>query len=151
MKKIDLGQAIGILANSGVIAGILFLGYEIHQNNRFWAAQARAEMAANRVSYNDMMLVPENLSVFLRAMSNEELRVEETARLTFIVTSILVRWESEYREFAAGMYPLETLPIAGYRNTFATFPGFQDVWQSREYLWDPEFVQFMEENVINVH
>ncbi len=26
MKKIDLGQTIGILANVGVIAGILFLG-----------------------------------------------------------------------------------------------------------------------------
>ncbi len=151
MKKIDLGQTLGILANAGVIAGILFLGYEIHQNNSFLAAQARAEMAANRVSYNDMMLVPENLSVYLRAKSNEELRVEETARLTFIVTSILVRWESEHREFAAGMYPLETLPVAGYVDTFANFPGFQDVWQSRGFLWDPEFVQFMEENVINVH
>ena len=151
MKDSNLGQSIGILANVGVIAGILFLGYEIHQNNSFLAAQARAEMAANRVSYNDMMLVPENLSVYLRATSNEELRVEETARLRFIVTSILVRWESEYREFAAGMYPLDTLPIAGYVDTFATFPGFQEVWQSRVFLWDPEFVQFMEENVINVH
>ena len=26
MKKLDLGQTIGILANVGVIAGILFLG-----------------------------------------------------------------------------------------------------------------------------
>ncbi len=75
MKKIDLGQTIQIVASLGVIAGILFLGYEIHQNNRFLAAQARAEMAANRVSYNDMMLVPENLSVYLRATNNEELRV----------------------------------------------------------------------------
>jgi hypothetical protein len=32
MKKIDLGQAIQI-ANVGVIAGIVFLGVEIHQNN----------------------------------------------------------------------------------------------------------------------
>ncbi len=149
MKKLDRGQIIGILTNSAVIAGILFLGYEIHQNNRFLAAQARAEMTANRVSYNDMLLAPENLSVYLRATRNEELSDEETLRLTIIVVSVLVRWESEYREFAAGMYPLETLPIAGYRNTFATFPGFQDVWQSRKHLRDPEFIQFMEENVVN--
>ncbi len=32
MKKIDLGQILGILANVGVIAGIVFLAVEIRQN-----------------------------------------------------------------------------------------------------------------------
>ena len=32
MKKFDLNQMIGILANMGVIAGIAFLGYEMRQN-----------------------------------------------------------------------------------------------------------------------
>ena len=39
-KKIDLGQIITICANIGVIAGIVFLGIELQQNNnkttRFW-------------------------------------------------------------------------------------------------------------------
>ena len=34
MKKIDLGQNISILANLGVIAGIVFLAVEIGQNQR---------------------------------------------------------------------------------------------------------------------
>ncbi len=33
MKKIDLGQAIGILANVGVIAGIVLLGMGLRQND----------------------------------------------------------------------------------------------------------------------
>jgi hypothetical protein len=32
LKKIDLGQAIGILPNAGVIAGIVFFGMELRQN-----------------------------------------------------------------------------------------------------------------------
>jgi hypothetical protein len=32
MKQIDLGQAVGILANIGVIAGIVFLAIEVAQN-----------------------------------------------------------------------------------------------------------------------
>jgi hypothetical protein len=32
MKKIDLGQGIGILANPGVLVGIAFLAYEMRQN-----------------------------------------------------------------------------------------------------------------------
>ncbi len=38
MKKIDLGQAVGILANAGVIAGIVFLGMGLHQNNELVVA-----------------------------------------------------------------------------------------------------------------
>jgi len=38
LKKIDLGQAIGILANAGVIAGIVFLGMELRQNNELVVA-----------------------------------------------------------------------------------------------------------------
>ena len=33
MKKIDIGQALAILANVGVIAGIVFLGIEIRDSN----------------------------------------------------------------------------------------------------------------------
>ena len=39
MKKIDLGQSIGILANAGVIAGIIFLGVELAQNTDAIRAQ----------------------------------------------------------------------------------------------------------------
>lgn len=41
MKTLDLGQKIGILANLGVIAGIVFLGYELRQNNENLLAQSR--------------------------------------------------------------------------------------------------------------
>ena len=34
MKKTDLGQAIQVLANVGVIAGIVFLAVETRQNNQ---------------------------------------------------------------------------------------------------------------------
>jgi len=39
MKKIEIGQLIGILANVGVIAGLVILAYEIRQNT----SQMRAE------------------------------------------------------------------------------------------------------------
>ena len=38
LKKPDLRQAIGILANAGVIAGIVFLGMELRQNNELVVA-----------------------------------------------------------------------------------------------------------------
>ena len=43
MKKINLDRTIQIIANVGVIAGIVFLGMEINQNNEAMAVQARLE------------------------------------------------------------------------------------------------------------
>ena len=42
MKKLDLGQIITILANIGVIAGIVLLAVELDQNNRLIEAAAGA-------------------------------------------------------------------------------------------------------------
>ena len=38
MKRIDIGQAIAIAANAGVIVGIAFLAVEVSQNNDQLAA-----------------------------------------------------------------------------------------------------------------
>ena len=50
MKRIDLGQTITILANLGVLIGILLLVYELAQNREMVQAQTRnsvAEMVVN--------------------------------------------------------------------------------------------------------
>ena len=45
MKKISLGQTLGILANLGVIAGILLLTYELNQNRQMMQSQTRNAIA----------------------------------------------------------------------------------------------------------
>jgi len=131
LKKLDIGQTITILANVGVVAGILFLAYEIQQNNKFLAAQARSVLAANRISANDMLLLPENLSVQFKASSGLELSEEEIYRLTTIANSLLVRWEAEYKEFAAGMFAREDLLVEGYRSRYASDAFIRSVYESR--------------------
>ena len=44
MKKIDLIQTTQVLANLGVIAGIVFLGIEIGQNSDVMEAQTRLNL-----------------------------------------------------------------------------------------------------------
>ncbi len=45
MKKLDLGQTITILANAGVLIGILLLVYELAQNRLMMQAQARSDIS----------------------------------------------------------------------------------------------------------
>ena len=149
MKKIDLGQSISIVANIGVIAGILFLAYELQQNNRFLAAQARSDMSANRASYDELLMTPEITSVVVKATNNEELSAEESFRLERLRKSMFRAWEAEYREFREGMYDRSDLPVEAYREAFTYMPGLLDAWQGNRHVRDPDFVRFMEENVVN--
>lgn len=53
MKKLDFGQAITVLANLGVLIGILLLVYELAQNREMIRGQTRnsvAEMLVNLLS-----------------------------------------------------------------------------------------------------
>ena len=60
MKKIDLGQTIGVLANIGVLIGILLLVYELSQNRQMMKAQTRNEIAQS--TYELLTLSIDNLS-----------------------------------------------------------------------------------------
>jgi hypothetical protein len=56
MKRIDLGQAISVPANLGVIAGIVFLALELQQNNELLGAEARATRVGSRQADNSLVL-----------------------------------------------------------------------------------------------
>jgi hypothetical protein len=49
MKKIDVVQTIGAVANFGVIAGIIFLGLELRQTQVLARAQMRNDLAQQRI------------------------------------------------------------------------------------------------------
>jgi len=52
MKNINYGQTISVLANLGVIAGILFLAIEIRQNTRTAQASAYESLTSWIIEFN---------------------------------------------------------------------------------------------------
>ncbi len=61
MKKIDLGQAIMIVANVGVIASIVFLGFEIRQTQLAMQSQAFQARALDAIAWDFEIAKDENL------------------------------------------------------------------------------------------
>ncbi len=82
MKKIDLGQGLGILANLGVIAGILLLFLEIRQNNDLIAEEAqRARTESLREAYSLLADNGELAAIWVKETDGEELTAVEAVRL----------------------------------------------------------------------
>jgi len=150
MKKIELGQAIGILANIGVIAGIVFLGFELRQNSALLRSQARSSLDANRLTLQ--LSVIENsggiAELLDRARSGGDLSSADEYRLTVRRAVTLDNFSSAYREVMSGALDIEDIPFGQWAAVFDSNPGMMEFWADSKQTADPGFVRFMEENVI---
>jgi len=155
MKKIEVGQVITILANLGVIAGIVFLAIELRQNNEYMAANARYDMLQNQVALLDQIaLSPELSELAVRAMDSEELSPAEQMRLDALAIKSLRNWMWEYEEYQAGRLELAQLPVATWRAMYNGQSGvislpLVEMWNlGLVSQSNPSFARFMEDNVI---
>ena len=146
MKNIDLGQTIQILANVGVIAGILFLAVEIRQNNELLATQARYERADVRRSANLRYIEnPELIRVTVAAQNGKPLTEEDSYLLERAYRLTLDDYNFVYDEYRRGLLDERSLPGGG---TLRRSPGMEALWNQQKSSYDPDFVQWVEEALL---
>ncbi len=148
-QKIDLSKAASILANIGVIAGIVFLAVELHQNNELMEAEAR-QIRTNMVieawrfsaEYEDLAVLRE------REKNGEDLDGGEIRRVDASIMAVLVMLEWTFRELSENSPEMNQVrEVQSY--SFANHPEFQRVWDSRKDSFDPSFAQWMDKYVAN--
>jgi hypothetical protein len=148
MKPIELGQAVAIIANVGVIVGIAFLAVEIGQTNDQLAAQTRNtmfELRANleRDFINNQGGIAELLGKQTRG---DELTDVEIRRLRARQTHVLRSFEYMVLES-----PNSAQAQAAYMaNIFSGDPGLMQTWTFIKSGFDPRFATFLEEYVFPV-
>jgi hypothetical protein len=155
MKKLDLSQTITILANLGVIAGIVFLVIELQQNNELLQTQAGYILAQNRVSHSKRLQEsPEFSRLIAKLASGEPLTEAERWQEIGLYNEFLNNWRWEYYEYQAGRIDRSQLPVFAWRaaargqSTLPT-PGLMEHIKSALQGSDSEFAQFLNENVVN--
>jgi len=93
MKKIDLGQTLSILANVGVIAGIVILVIEIRDSNNL--ARVTNQIAVSSLArdwYLELGTDPGSAEIYLRGRSGySQLSEVEKSRFNFLIRADLER------------------------------------------------------------
>ncbi len=151
MKNINVGQTVSIFANLGVIAGILFLGYELRQNNAFLSAEARYNLLLNRRPVHLMVIQDANVaSLLVKSRADVELSEVETEQLIWYYDLLLSSMDYDYQQYRDGLVDVTALPIGQWiRGWQADDHGFQSFWRERKGDYSPDFVKFIEENIVN--
>ena len=151
MKKLDLGQKISILANFGVIAGILFLAIELRQNNEHLAAQSSfAQFSIERERRSREMNNPDGFTeLIVKSKSDTPLTDAENIRIRAMLNDYLDSWRWQFREFQAGRLPSLYIDLELWRDIYAANSRLRDQFERDRVELGPEFVQFMEDEIIN--
>ncbi len=147
MKKLDLGQSLQLLGNAGVIIGILFLAYELNQNNRFLAEEMRSAALQNQISHPELIGTNSEAARLLYSSAGDQplTELERYQRLNLVI-ALLRRWEWEYQRSLLGFLVLT--PPEGYRGRFRELQ-LEPEWAEVKARFSPEFVAWMDESVVN--
>jgi hypothetical protein len=149
MKRIEPGQIATLIANIGVILGIFFLAYEIGQNNELMEAEARLNRTVLAIdAWRATSENPELTELREKEKRGEPLNSAEIRQIDAAVMAIFVTIE-----WAFGELPRDSSEVNQIREVqrynFANRPEYDRVWQLRKQSFDPEFVQWMEDKVVN--
>lgn len=97
---------LALVANVAVVAGIVFLGLELRQNNELLRSESRQALVANDVASLAANL--EHLEVFEKLVSDGELSANDQLRLSFMFALDLRNREFEYFQYKNGLLDEET-------------------------------------------
>ena len=137
------------ITNIGVLGGLLLLAFELRQNNELMEADARMNRTA--MSVDAWRFFAENgdlVELRERENSGEELSNAEIRRVNSAVMSVfvIVAWTfAELSEESSDLRQVREVQ----RHNFANSPEYRRVWETRKSTFDPAFVHWMEENVVN--
>ena len=90
MKKVDLAQILTILANVGVIGGLVFVGLQLRQERQIALAEGTDDAAARNLEW--VQTVADNAEVWRKGISGELLSETET----LVYAEMVSAWEFNY-------------------------------------------------------
>lgn len=137
----ETAEVLGVV---GIIAGILFLGFELRQNNDLMAAEARRARAQS--VEETWTILAENAELSAIFWNQNMLTDHEIVRLRSFYMRTLTDIELAFQEL-----PKEDLGRMQlrYQRMFGSSEQLNILWQSQAATFLPEFVNWMEENVVN--
>ena len=148
MKKIDLAQTLGVLANLGVLAGILLLAYELNQNREMMQAQTRHDISSEFVGLMISVASDEQLANLVRRGDlGEDLSPDEQYRYERYTRGMFRYWENVHYQYRLGLY--DELEFVKQRSAWQAYlvrsKGAVVRWCAARDQFSPEYRREMDQ------
>ena len=132
MDHDKVNRWLALASSLAVIAGILFLAFELKQNNDLLRAQVRLERANVRIdAYSQQLTNPALLQATLKSRNGETLNAAEQELLVYLSMQIFTRWEYVIGEYNEGLLTQDSVPIEDWRRVVNENPHMKVTWDRR--------------------
>ncbi len=147
----ETAEVLGVV---GIIAGIIFLGFELRQNNELLEAEARYNHMQARSGVMGQLHQNAGLAAIIaKGRENQPLTSAEQTQLEYFYFDMFVAWEWEFREGEEGSLEV---PVWAYRESFRNFPDTQipaspgqaEAWEKYKVFFSVAFVEFIDQEVL---
>jgi len=158
MDQDNLNKWLTLTANLAVVAGIIFLAFELKQNNELLEAEIRTIRHNVRAADYLLPLEHQNFAnTLIKKHHGEPLSEYESLILNRSIAVTLYNYQYVFTEFRLGRISESTLPISQWRTDFdgdvssglEYWPDLREYWETRKNSdFDPEFVRWMDDNIV---
>ena len=152
MKTDQLNRWLALLANIGVIIGLILVAIELHQNSelmRIQINQARADsaMASNEHSFNSDYIPP----ILVKVKQGEELTTEERHRFRDYFRAMNRNQDNVLSQYDAGMLGDNTpRSIKTYACQFiGNSKASKEAWEYTNNVYSDRYIDFIENALKN--
>ena len=149
-----LNRWLTLVANVGVLIGIIFLAVEIRQNSEHLALQLEFQTSQKIYDNNRDLLNSNTALVYSKAITHpENLTFDEGLLASSIVLNLLGEWEERYFIYKAGLIneaDWQEHIIQNIDWTLGNDYALQ-TWRTSKGAFDSEFVQFVDSLVENIN
>ena len=154
MKNFDFAHTITVLANVGVVAGIVFLIFELQQNNELMEAEARATHASmTQTGWGYIIENPDFIDVLIKDRSGETVTEAEELRLNALWMQSLAQFQFRFLEDPEAAKDW----VSAQRRNYDSYPSLRNTWhgkgsgsrQAGKDNFDARFIEFYEENIVD--
>jgi hypothetical protein len=134
MKNFDLGQTIQIVANVGVLAGLVFLAVEVTQNQSSIDEDAQLNTLESFNEFRNFIAQSEQLSeIWLVGQAGDELTPTEALRFGYVCLDYLFLFATNYSRFdsqerRAAQQQLVSILLRQFKES----PGLERCWEQQK-------------------
>jgi hypothetical protein len=138
---------IALIANLGVVAGVVFLALEIQQNNELLIQDSRYSMLENQKDWKFFLNGDPEIAKLIYNSDNKELSEIEKLRRFDIISGLLLTWQWEWEQSQSGLFGNSQLPVEAFRTLWKS-QNTQAEWAELKPILKPEFADFLENNIV---
>jgi hypothetical protein len=139
-----LNQWLTLGANLAVVAGIVFLAVELHQNTEAIQAQTRDSITEKQMEFSGWIGTSAEVGgLYRRGFDGgyADLDPDERVTFQFLLHGIIREWENSHYQYERGLFTSDEFQAraARWERNMKNSVGYRDVWGSVGETFSPSF------------